>query len=138
MSRGMTERQLARIQARWFQDFVKVEQISGRVNDKQNLVLVGNFNCFYMGRATSTISNDRQAQNFDATVIVRLPTAFNDRNARYKLTVTQNKSQIEKTDPAGPPESKRTILLESVQIDEYPDPDNTLVFQILRCVNAKN
>lgn len=125
------------MQIRWFKDSVKIQQLKGRLNDKPNLVEIGVYNCFYAGISRSTLSPDRQGQNYDGVIYVRTPEPLNDRNARYICTVTQNKSVDEKDNPDGPAEAKRTIRLEAVQIDEYPDLDNSQVFTVIRGQNAK-
>lgn len=139
MSRGLTQRQLLRMQVRWFKDSVKIQQMKGRgTNDLPNLTEIGVFNCFYVGVSRPVISADRQAQNYDGIIFVRTPEPLSDRNARYVCTVTQNKSIDEKDDRNGPAEPKRTLKLEPVQIDEYPDLDNSQVFTVIRCQNAKD
>ncbi len=138
MPRGMTDRQLGRMKGRWFKDSVKIYQIKGRTGDRENRTLIDTANCKYIGASGSTLTGTGQAQNFDATVLVRTITPSNDRNGRYRLTVSVVKSKQERTDPDGPAEQKREVKLESVQMSEYPDPDGNDVIQIFRCINAKD
>ena len=81
---------------------------------------------------------DGVSQNYDATVIIQAQQVFADRNARYRLTVTELYAERE-AEVLGytTPTVKRTRVLETTSIAVHEDEAGNDLLLTLRCVNGR-
>ena len=127
---------MGRIAGTYLTDECKVEKYAGRSNGMPSWEDLGTTNCRDLDRANWSFTGVGNSQNYDAQIIMYSRNIWLEKNVRYRLTVTENKSVLEKTDPDGPPEVKRTRVLEASSFDAYKDAAGTDWLQVVRCVNG--
>lgn len=138
--RGVTARTRLRL-ARHLIHQVKVEKYAGRSATKPGApewTDLGLYNGRLIERSGISYQTDGVAQNYDATVLIQAQQVFADRNARYRVTVTELYAEREAevlgyTDPT----VKRTRVLETTSITSHYDEAGNDLLLTLRCVNGR-
>lgn len=120
---------------------VKVEKYAGRSATKPGApewTDLGSYNCRLIERSGVNYQADGVSQNYDATVIIQAQQVFADRNARYRLTVTELYAERE-AEVLGytTPTVKRTRVLETTSIAVHEDEAGNDLLLTLRCVNGR-
>ncbi len=126
MARGLTARQMVRLQAEYFTDVCKLERWEQRNEGKDVWKDLGLCSCKVIERATVAYKGTAQAQAADGTVeIMKAPQALTDRNQRFRLTVDVIASEVEneatETENPAPPRTKRTVKYEVAQAEIIRD-----------------
>lgn len=135
--RGLTLRTMNRFAGRHLRDDVKIERLSGIVDDIASYEDLGHFNGKYVEKSSSSYLPNGVDQRYDGTVIIRSGVVFSEPNDRYRITVAQLKSAVELDgDDVSVPEVKRERIFELVGVDVLQDSDGTDFLQVLRIKNG--
>lgn len=135
---GMTLRTIGRISGRHFIDQVQVQRWKGKVDEIDTYENVGSglFNGKLIENSGFTYGQQQGDQAYSSTVIILGGVGPTEPDDRYRVAVTQFKSKLEKDDPEGDAEIKRTRYLDVVTTQTIQDNRGTDLMWVLRCKNG--
>lgn len=135
-ARGLPSAAVNRFAALLLQDECKVEVWNGKTNGVDQWEDLGTFNARRMGRSTNTHGPQGVSQLYDDSILIKTGLVFDDRNKRYRATVTENKSLQEAENVPGLPEAKRTRVYDVLVVEPHKDAAGSDILQMLRCKNG--
>lgn len=138
--KGLSSRALGRMKARWFPDTVNVQRVSGQQSENDSYEPLGDFSGRLIEGSKTLYGADNVGQQYDAEVIVIGFVSFMEPNDKYKLTVTQYKTELEKIDSGETgtdPIIKRTRSYDVIASSRAQDPAGTDIGQVLRCKDGQ-
>ncbi len=140
-TRGLTDRKRLRMALRYFPDTVSVYRLKGSVEGAETWDELGEFNGKLLEGSGSVYGKDNVAQLYSSTVNILQndnvnPISFADPNDKYRLAVTQFRSDKEKQGEGPDQEEKRTRWLDVVGARAFTDNAGTDIASELRCKNG--
>jgi len=131
---GLNNRTVARFAGRHLRDQVKIERLTGMVDDIPQWEVLGLFNGRLIEKSGMAFSADKAAQSYSSTVIIQTGLVFDEPSDKYRVTVSLLKTRLELDDPDQvEPEVKRTRVLMLVNVDTIRDSVGMDFIQLLRC-----
>ncbi len=141
MGRGLTDRGRLRL-TRNFPDTVSIFRLKGKTEEDVDIWdNLGEFNGKLIEGSGSTYGADNMTQLYNARVNVLTsdnvnPVSFSDPSDKYRVVVTQFRSDLEKQGEGPDQEEKRTRYLDVVGVQAFTDPAGTDIAVELRCKNG--